>query len=264
MFATSCLFSALILASAFAWQTIIRRRIDCRPILEWNEEPRATWRSIPEMLVVYVALLWPVSHLFVLSLSPPIPSPITLDAVARGAAVNFCLILAAIGILASSHRPLAEFGMSFRQLSVQARVALFGFCAAVLPMAVSMLATLPLRGRETQHSLLKLLTEQPDVTTIGIIAMTAVISAPLWEELMFRVVLQGWLTSMFTPKLAIPIVAALFSFIHGWQNGLALLPLALILGYVFHRRHSYLSVVMIHALFNATMLTAQLLNPQIP
>jgi membrane protease YdiL (CAAX protease family) len=41
---------------------------------------------------------------------------------------------------------------------------------------------------------------------------------------------------------------------------LPLLPLALVLGYVYDRRHSYLAVVVLHALFNLTMLAAQLLT----
>jgi len=35
---------------------------------------------------------------------------------------------------------------------------------------------------------------------------------------------------------------------------LPLVPLALILGYVYYRRHSYLSVVLLHALFNGANL----------
>ena len=264
MFATSCLFSALIFASVFVWQTIIRMRFRRLPILERNLEPRTRWRTIPELIAVYLAFLWPVSHLFKFTTTPTATPSISLSDVVNGAMVNLGLVAGLIGILALSRRPLAEFGLSVMSWKDQLRVAIGGFCAAVIPMAISMIATLPLRGRETQHSLLKLLMEQPDVATIGVIAISAAVAAPLWEELIFRVVLQGWLTSWLTPSVAIPIVAGLFAFVHGWQNGLALLPLALILGYVFDRRHSYLSVVMIHALFNATMLTAQLLNPQIP
>ena len=37
-------------------------------------------------------------------------------------------------------------------------------------------------------------------------------------------------------------------------------PLALVLGYVFHRRHSFLAVVVLHAIFNAMNLIIALLK----
>ena len=128
-------------------------------------------------------------------------------------------------------------------------------------MGLSILVTLPVRMHEQQHSLLQLLGESNDVMTIVMIGVAAALSAPLAEEMLFRVVLQGWLTTVFPPRLAVAVVAVIFCLIHGWRDGLALLPLAVILGYVYHQRQSYLSVVVIHALFNATMLVLQLLNP---
>jgi membrane protease YdiL (CAAX protease family) len=87
----------------------------------------------------------------------------------------------------------------------------------------------------------------------------AVVAAPLTEELMFRVILQGALSRLVPPRVAIPLVAWCFCSVHGLVDGLALIPLALILGIVFHRTHNYLTVVVIHALFNATMIALQLL-----
>ena len=46
-----------------------------------------------------------------------------------------------------------------------------------------------------------------------------------------------------------------------WAAALApLLPLSLVLGCVFERRHNYATVVVIHGLFNATMLALALLT----
>ncbi len=110
-----------------------------------------------------------------------------------------------------------------------------------------MLATAPFRNRENRNSLLTLL---PRVRIWGHCGdlLCAVILAPLYEELLFRVVLQGWLTSVVDPRYAIPIVALIFGAIHGLPDGIALLPLAGVLGYVFYRRHSYVSVLVIHGL----------------
>jgi membrane protease YdiL (CAAX protease family) len=91
-------------------------------------------------------------------------------------------------------------------------------------------------------------------------ALAVAVVAPLSEELLFRVVLQGWLTERISATVAVPVVAIVFAAVHGWRDGLALLPLALILGYVFARRRSYLAVVTTHALFNSVMFGLQWLS----
>jgi membrane protease YdiL (CAAX protease family) len=86
------------------------------------------------------------------------------------------------------------------------------------------------------------------------IVLSAAFLAPLTEELLYRVLLQGWAQSHLAPWQA--IVASSFVFVaqHSMSDWLPLLPLALILGYVYHRRRSYLAVVVLHALFNGVML----------
>jgi membrane protease YdiL (CAAX protease family) len=91
------------------------------------------------------------------------------------------------------------------------------------------------------------------------VALAAVVLAPLAEELMFRVVIQGWLESREKPAAAITTTALLFSVIHGLPDAIGLFPLALILGYVYRRTHSYLAVVVLHGLFNAFNLSMVLL-----
>lgn len=266
MFASICLITILFVGCGLAWKDLVHQWLNRQPLLDRNSEPRARYRSAPELTGIYIALLWLVFHLFPYFLpSDPSPKkPISVDAVANGAAINFALCLILPIILTSGNRTMAGIGMSLSNLGDQFRVGVRFFFAAVLPMTVSMIATLPIRSLDRQHSLLKLLADSPTVTTIVVIAITAVLSAPLLEELLFRVILQGWLTTMVPSSVAISVVAVLFSLVHGWRDGLALLPLAFILGYVFDRRHSYWSVVMIHALFNATMLILQLLIPKMP
>ncbi len=264
MLATQSLLSLLFAGSAVFWWKSANQWVQRKPLLEWNEGPRSRWRSLPELAVAYVALLSLCLSLRISAPSDVEKIPLTLLSVGVQAAVPLGLTLILILVLALSGTALIQHGITVSGVRDQIRFGIIGFIAAVIPMAVSMIATLPFRGRETQHSLLRLLSESQDVLTVLFVAIAAVVSAPIWEELQFRVVLQGWLSTLFPPRFAIPVVALLFALVHGWRDGLALLPLALILGYVFHRRHSYLTVVVIHALFNATMLALQLLNPQIP
>ena len=84
--------------------------------------------------------------------------------------------------------------------------------------------------------------------------LAAIVLAPLVEELVFRVVLQTALIDWIGPGQAVCGVALLFAAIHGWPDMLPLIPLALILGTHYALRRSYVTVVLIHMLFNASNL----------
>ena len=261
--ATGYLLALLFAGSAFVWGQLIKRKSVEKTFLTMSDEPRARWNSIPELLVVVLTVFMLSLSLMLrfLKTSSEEQPPVSLNSLVQHIFFNISLSLIMAFALVSNERPWSGIGMRLNHLREQLRLGVYGFLAAVVPMTISMFATLPFRGAENQHSLLKQLMESPDVATVSIIAVTAVIAAPLFEELLYRVILQGWLSTIFPASVAIPLVAALFASVHGWRDGLALFPLALILGYVFHRQHSYLSVVVIHALFNATMLTLQLLTP---
>lgn len=130
------------------------------------------------------------------------------------------------------------------------------FLAALLPVfAVNFVVQgLGFRDPEKQHLLFQFLKAFPSATAMAWVVLTAVFLAPLVEELLFRVILQNWLTRKLGASRAVPLVAIAFALMH-WSPGRPdhwpLLPLALILGYVYERRRRYLTCVAVHALFNA-------------
>jgi membrane protease YdiL (CAAX protease family) len=66
---------------------------------------------------------------------------------------------------------------------------------------------------------------------------------------------------------AIGIVTVLFAAVHGLPDALPIVPLALVLGYVFHRTRSYVAVVTLHALFNSynlILMSAYVLAKDLP
>ncbi|HEY3964048.1 MAG TPA: CPBP family intramembrane glutamic endopeptidase, partial [Planctomycetaceae bacterium] len=86
------------------------------------------------------------------------------------------------------------------------------------------------------------------------IIVSAVILAPVAEELLYRVLLQGWAQGQMASWKAIVFSSFVFVVQHDPFDWLPLIPLALILSYVYNRRRSYLAVVVLHALFNGVML----------
>jgi membrane protease YdiL (CAAX protease family) len=251
----------LLSASIAAWAgLLIRAQLTGEIGLDWCDEPRADWTRFPELTVLALALLLIGIHLLS-KLEPPPSEPVALTTGRLMVHVAFTGGLAAVlvAILLCSQRSPADYGLKLRSLGWQVVDGVFGYLLALLPMAAMMFATAPFRGPHNQNALLTLLAESPDLGTVVAICVAAVVLAPLYEELLFRVVLQGWMTVVVDPRYSIPIVALIFGAIHGLPDGIALLPLACVLGYVFHRRHSYVSVVVIHGLFNATMLILALL-----
>jgi membrane protease YdiL (CAAX protease family) len=83
-----------------------------------------------------------------------------------------------------------------------------------------------------------------------LIAVTAVIVAPLAEELQFRIVLLGGVVQAGRKRIGWILSSVLFALAHGFPDSLALFPLSFTLGYAYMRRRSYLTVVLVHFLFN--------------
>jgi len=263
LLATVWLLVSLFVGGVSSWVTVWRRYGQQSPRLDRCEEPRAAWAHLPERLALLLACLWLGLHLaskFIVASNakPPELSNSNLIQVAVASGGTTLLLIALL--VGSGRLSTGEFGLRWQPLTSQLRDGWFGFKLAILPMAVTMALTSPIRTRDTQNPLLTLLADAPEVGTLALVVFVAAVIAPLTEELIFRVILQGSLTTVMPARLAIPIVAVAFSAVHGPVDGLALLPLALVLGCVFQRRHSYVAVVVIHGLFNATMLALAMLS----
>lgn len=256
------LIIVLLAQSIFVWVQVVRSIHFELPVLERSDEPRGTW-GFPQIIAVVVVATLVLLHLkLTADASTPTVATEKINSlqVAADLVIRGGLAILLIAILVCSDRPPAEYGLKVQSFLTQVRDGVNGYLLALLPTTALLLLTSPFRNKETQNALLTLLSDSPDLLTVLLIAVAAVVVAPLYEEMAFRVVLQGWLTSLVGARVAIPIAAVIFAAIHGMTDGIALVPLAAILGIVFDRRHSYVSVLVIHGLFNATMLTLALLT----
>jgi len=182
-----------------------------------------------------------------------------LGTLAEGLLVLMVLLPAVI-LLTRSRTDLYRLGFRADHLGDQIREGVLGLVAVVIPMGIMLILTAPIRSTETEHPFLRLLKETSFGNEMLIILFSAAVIAPLKEELMFRVVFQSWLEEFCPAWLAIALSAGVFSAIHGFPDALALIPLAILLGVHFQRRRSYLSVVIVHGLFNAYNLAATIFS----
>jgi len=130
------------------------------------------------------------------------------------------------------------------------------FLAAYLPTTalrlIIVLISIAISGETPKsHPFLEMLDQGIGIPMIAMILVMAVFVAPVVEELQFRVVALGGIAQLGWPKTALIVSSILFAFAHGFPDSIALIPLAFALGYTYLRRRSYVTVMLVHFLFNA-------------
>lgn len=151
----------------------------------------------------------------------------------------------------------ADEAASLNGVSVREELLVAGEVALVvyLPTMILRLLMVFLMTKVTgevpgNNPLLEILQTEAGQKMMLMIGVAAVFMAPLAEELQFRVVILGGLLRTNLARFAPAITALLFGMAHGIPDGIALLPLAFVLGYTYLQRRSYLTVVLVHLLFN--------------
>lgn len=121
------------------------------------------------------------------------------------------------------------------------------------------------------HESLQTLRDEFSMELLISLVVSAVIIAPLIEEIVFRGVFQTSLLRVFRGMRwpALLVASAVFSVIHfsvvPWQGLISLFVLGLVFGYVYERTGSLLTPILAHAVFNAANITITLLLPdQLP
>jgi membrane protease YdiL (CAAX protease family) len=236
-----------VTGSAAVWSLVLWRWQRGQPVLP-RQDTAPPARS---PLAVAVTLGWTgLALVSRLGASEPAMVP-SLGQVQFNSLVSIGLLAILMLVLAhSSPRGLADFGVRTQRWPAQIGLGALTFLASILPVMAVLLATQAWRTRETQHPYLQALMSAEGWPLLAWIAWAVVVLAPLLEELMYRVILQSTCERFAPAWLAVVGVAVLFSAVHNPTDILPLIPLALLLGYVYHRTRSYLSVVTAHGLFN--------------
>jgi len=187
------------------------------------------------------------------------------DRISRG--VQFMMISGSILILVlfasifaetGDRVSLARLGFRLQEPWLQIMTGIIGVYVAIIPIYIVRLSAFPFLSEETMHPFLRLLKERGLGFESVLIGISAVIIAPILEELLFRVVLQSsiirGLKSMGMDRYAAPVgivlASIIFAAVHGFPDMLSIFPLSIVLGTIYHYRRSYLSAVTMHAFFN--------------
>ena len=250
---------ALSAGSLAVWMSILWNAGRGRAPLAGAPREPVSWQALPVFATFLVALVVPE---FVLRLRGPVDR-FSLEAVQGHTLAMALQGLAVVSVLRIAG-PLRrqDFGWNPASWRGDLAVGAAGFLTSLIPVSLvnDWVEKLGLRGEGVKHVFFKILDTNSDGSILFWIALSVVVLAPLAEELTYRVLLQGWCQSHFSPWMAIPFSAVIFSLVHQSPDCFPLFPLSLILGYVYYRRRSYLAVVVIHSLFNATNLAFAVLT----
>ena len=253
---------AAVAASLLVVTWIVRRRRAGLPVVAARPQEPVPWSGIDvlQTLLIHVA----VAFAGVAGLAEEAPLAIRLAVSGLAIAVGTVFSLA---YLIARGASLADLGLGDVRPAEDLRLAVGGLALVVAPVlafayAVNMWVPY-------EHPIVDLLRAQRDSTALAIVALSAVVVAPLAEELFFRRVLQGWLEKRLPQAdggQAVGLAAAAFALAHAGQ-GLAFLPLfplALVLGHLVRRTGSIVPAVLLHGLFNAVSLALLLLQTPAP
>lgn len=136
------------------------------------------------------------------------------------------------------------------QAATEIRVAFEAFLVAYLPTVLLRGALITQQEDPQKHPLLEVLENGLDVPIMALVFSLAVVAAPIVEELVFRVVICGGLIQRRLWWTGLIGSSVMFSLSHGYPDSVALLPLAITLCFVYARRRSYRTVILVHFFFN--------------
>ena len=109
-----------------------------------------------------------------------------------------------------------DFGCNLANWRNDALVGAGGFLASIIPVYIVTVSQqlLDLRGPDDKHPFFKILDNDNGSGVVYWVVAAVVVVGPMAEELLYRVLLQGWLQSHIAPWQAILFSAAIFCLIH--------------------------------------------------
>ncbi len=196
--------SLVLMTSINVWVGIVRSLAAKRPILEARPAPAVRWGLLDLMggMVGFILLLQVLVPVFVPG-EPGSMAELTIDqrigamwaqitAQSLVCLVIFALICARGGLTLITGDNWADFRKDVF-------IGVAAFCALCVPVII--IQVVIAQFVEYKHELINMITESPTPEIIVPVIVSAVLVAPITEEFVFRLLLQGWLEDIFSVRL---------------------------------------------------------------
>ncbi len=263
------LFSGLAVASVFTWFSFAGAWLRGERPAEPEPRRPVPWSGFDVLVVLFLFIASDAISQRAFASGDEKGPTFSLSLVAISVVVRLAWAAVALGYLSlRSGATARDLGLDFSRLGADLRFAVGLFLAAILPVYGLQLVFTQLFGIPSEHPLLKLVETNRSVGVLLAISALAAVAAPLAEEFLFRVVLQGWLERRqslawaedddageppppgLAPLVVVAVLFGLMHFGHG-PDPIALAVLGLFLGYAYRQTHRVVPSLAIHVLVNS-------------
>ncbi len=252
---------------------LVRRVRSGLPIVPAADVPAAAWDGLIVLIVAGAAIGCQTAGIMAAhAIVPPTARSdapaVTASELAGTAAGTLAAAAVGVAIVLAAGGTRRSLGLFSDSPSLDLRLAVGTVLLITPPLLLlsgALNAIVPY-----EHPILDLLARFRDPATLAAVWLSAVVAAPIGEEIFFRGVLQGWFESLASRQVgagrrsALPVAASAVAFAaaHVGQ-GLGWIPLVgfgIAVGFLRSARGSLLPCVAVHAIFNAISVAIILLG----
>jgi membrane protease YdiL (CAAX protease family) len=219
-FAVLSLGLTIIVACPIVWANIVRRLASGEDVVPFEPRRRARWVLQFAIILAVCLTLLLVVGVYSKVLRPDLDNapaagdvavaqevvdadqPSAEEFALRGLSAEIMILFVIAGVLGilcvTSGATLADFGLDFRKLGYDVHLGVLAFAAISVP-TYALQALLHTYVTKASHPVTEALAKNREPSLFLAMFALAVFLAPLAEELIFRVLLQGWIEALLVP-----------------------------------------------------------------
>ena len=199
------LMTSLLISCVACWIVAAGRLRNGLPLVGWERRSAVPWNLIDVLCAIFLQLVAIVGGAAVFAAT----SGMSFEAMEEGTElsvsqqivmmmfVELAMVLAVVlsvgHLIFRARAKPKDMGLSTSRLSHDVAIGVVAFLMLTMPVLLLQAGLGILFPDAGQHPFVELLREQANNYTIGLIFVVAVLLAPVIEEFLFRVVIQGWL-----------------------------------------------------------------------
>jgi len=194
------LMVALIVTSGLIWSQVVYLRFRHGEVLAYRPRRHVPWGPVGLVL----ALLFVTLKVIPLLTGEAAGEP-TASALWQWLGLQCVILVGGIGMLRAVYRTTSDdLGLppTLGEISADIALGIVAGIAAIVPVYALLLVLVAILGESAQHPLIEQLRTEPDWGFAIAVIISAVIAAPIFEEFVFRLLLQGWLEKVFDQRSA--------------------------------------------------------------
>jgi membrane protease YdiL (CAAX protease family) len=188
----------LALSSGLIWIWILMRRIQGQPIVRRMPRTPVPWSAAPAFLALLMALLALISLALPTATAQVDELSVDemIDQIAHSMAIITIVTVVVVAlVMMSSRADGRDLGLpeSLAMLVRDGGLGFAAFLAALVPVYGMQALFVYGLGEPSEHPLIQMMLKEPNPVLLGAAVLSAVVVAPICEEIAFRLLLQGWL-----------------------------------------------------------------------